>query len=141
MSFRPSILRLVACIVIVSMLAVATAPAWHAYAHAHVPTAASDGGCGHGDCGGESAEGASDGDDSSASMPGQDERRTPSKHDDGRCTVCVVMNAPVGGSPPSPAVERVAILIVAMVAVPPSDAPAIGSGPVLFACGPPRVNG
>ncbi len=139
MSLRPSIVRLVAWVVIASMLAIATAPAWHI--HAHGPTVASDGGCGHDGCGAEPSDEAGEGDASSSSEPGTEERSAPSKPDDHTCTICIVMNAPIGGSPRAAAVERVAGLIGVMVIGAPSDAPGVGSGPVLFACGPPSANG
>ncbi len=121
-----AISRLIACVLISSVLAITLAPVWHAHAHAHLPTTD---GCHH-DCG----DHADDSGDANSTPPGE----RPAEDREHDCGICIAMSTPLGGAPPAAAVVFVQVPQTVARQAHCAAAPSIESGPVLFSCGPPR---
>ena len=110
----------VACAIILALLAVATAPAWHRH-HEESQVAAE---CGHSHgCGND--------------LP--DDRRNPDqdRHDDHDCPVCIAIYTPTGSGLPGGAAIVLALIQIDRTQAQLYDEPVFRFLPVLWSCGPP----
>ncbi|MCE2925106.1 MAG: hypothetical protein LW822_06575 [Phycisphaeraceae bacterium] len=113
---------LVVCAVILALLAVATAPAWHRH-HEESHVAAK---CGHShshSCGND--------------LP--DDRRNPDqdRHDDLDCPVCIAIYTPTGSGLPGGAAIVLTLIQIDRTQAQLYDEPVVRFLPVLWSCGPP----
>ncbi len=113
---------LVVCAVILALLAVATAPAWHRH-HTDSQVAAE---CGHShshSCGND--------------LP--DDRRNPDqdRHDDLDCPVCIAIYTPTGSGLPGGAAIVLALIQIDRTQAQLYNEPVVRFLPVLWSCGPP----
>jgi hypothetical protein len=113
---------LVVCAVILALLAVATAPAWHRH-HEESYVAAK---CGHShshSCGND--------------LP--DDRRNPDqdRHDDHDCPICIAIYTPTGSGLPGGAAIVLALIQIDRTQAQLYDEPVVRFLPVLWSCGPP----